>query len=74
MPRWPSLIGVCALVAVIALTGSPGVAIACACGGVLSSDPALRVADEMALITGDGSTETAVMRLSRRARRRTTAP
>ncbi|MGZ8802073.1 MAG: DUF2330 domain-containing protein [Mycobacterium sp.] len=67
MPRWPSLIGVCALVAVLApatLLSSSNVATACACGGLLSSDPSLRVADEVALVSGDGSTETVVMRLN----------
>ncbi len=62
-----SLIGGCALVAVLAsvlLLGSSTVATACACGGLLSSDPSLRVADEVALVTGDGSTETAVIRLN----------
>jgi hypothetical protein len=61
--RWWSLVGVVALVAVLALA-SPGAATACACGGLLSSDPSLRIADEMALITGDGSSETVVMRLN----------
>ena len=67
MLRLPSLIGAGALVAVLAsvlLLGSSNVATACACGGLLSSDPSLRVADEVALVTGDGSTETVVMRLN----------
>jgi len=62
MLRWSSLVGVCVLLATI--LGAPGVATACACGGVLSSDPSLQVADELALLTGDGTTETVVMRLN----------
>ncbi len=60
--RWWSAIAVCVLV--VAPLAAPGVATACACGGVLSSDPSLRVADELALVTGDGTTETVVMRLN----------
>lgn len=62
MVRWSSLVGVCFLV--MALLTAPGMATACACGGVLSSDPSLQVADELALVTGDGVTETVVMRLN----------
>lgn len=62
MLRWSSLVGVCLLLATI--LGAPGVATACACGAVLSSDPSLQVADELALLTGDGTTETVVMRLN----------
>lgn len=44
--------------------GAPGVASACACGGIVSPDVDARVADEMALISSDGTTETIVMRLN----------
>ncbi len=42
----------------------PDVASACACGGVVSPDVDARVADEMALVTTDGTVETIVMRLN----------
>lgn len=60
--RWRALVFVCSVL--VALVGAPGVATACACGGVLSSDPSLQVADELALVTTDGVTETVVMRLN----------
>lgn len=62
MTRLWSLVLACALA--IAPLIAPGVATACACGGVISSDPALRVADELALISLDGGIETVVMRLN----------
>ncbi|MGE0782154.1 DUF2330 domain-containing protein [Mycolicibacterium sp.] len=62
MAVWRSLFGVGVLVA--ALIATPGVATACACGGLLSTDPAVRVTDEMALLHTDGDTETVVMRLN----------
>lgn len=62
MVRWWSLIAAGALFA--APLVAPGAATACACGGLLSSDPSLRVADELALVTGDGALETVVMRLN----------
>ncbi|WP_051226619.1 DUF2330 domain-containing protein [Mycolicibacterium iranicum] len=62
MLRWWSLVAAGALFS--APLVAPGVATACACGGLLSSDPSLRVADEVALVTGDGSVETVVMRLN----------
>ncbi|MBX7435003.1 DUF2330 domain-containing protein [Mycobacterium sp. Y57] len=62
MRRWWSLACVFALAA--APLVAPGVATACACGGLISPDPSLRVADEMALVAGDGTTETVVMRLN----------
>lgn len=61
--RWWSLVGVVALLAGTALV-SPTVGRACACGGVLSSDPSLRVADEVALVTADSGIETVVMQLN----------
>ncbi|MDA2891724.1 DUF2330 domain-containing protein [Mycolicibacterium sp. BiH015] len=62
MLRWWSLIAAGALFT--APLVAPGAATACACGGLLSSDPSLRVADELALVTGDGTVETVVMRLN----------
>lgn len=63
MVRWWSVLA-SALVAASMLVGAPGLATACACGGVVSMDPSARVADEEALITTDGTTETVVLRLN----------
>lgn len=52
-----------ALVAVGVLA-VPGAASACACGGIVSPDVGARIADEVALLAGDGTTETIVMRLN----------
>lgn len=66
MIRWWSSLGAAGVVAGSALVGlgAPGIATACACGGVLSHDVTTRVADEVALVTTDGTTETVVMRLN----------
>ncbi len=66
MIRWWSLLGAAGVFAGSALVGlsAPGIATACACGGVLSHDVTARVADEMAVVTTDGTTETVVMRLN----------
>lgn len=60
--RWWSLIAVWCLLATS--LSAPTVATACACGGLLSADPSMRIADELALLTADGDTETIVMRLN----------
>lgn len=60
--RWLRLLLATALFGVSA--GVSGVAAACACGGVISSDVSAHVADETALLSTDGRTETMVMRLN----------
>ncbi|MBV8964773.1 MAG: DUF2330 domain-containing protein, partial [Mycobacteriaceae bacterium] len=65
MTRWLALAGVPLLVAGVLLTIAPGVAVACACGAVVSPDAGARIADEEALVTTDGrGKEIIVMRLN----------
>jgi hypothetical protein len=45
----------------------PVPASACACGGIVSPDVDARIADEVALLAGDGGIETVVMRLNMRS-------
>ena len=64
MTRWSSVIGAGLLVAGMLGVSAPGIAVACACGGVVSSDPNARIADEEALVAMDGGDEIIVMRLN----------
>jgi hypothetical protein len=65
MARWLSVIGVSLLVASALAVSAPGVAVACACGAVVSPDSDARIADEQALVTTDGhGKEIIVMRLN----------
>ena len=62
--RLMRLSGVGLLLAALLGVSAPGVAVACACGGVVSPDLGTRIADEEALVAMDGGTETIVMRLN----------
>lgn len=64
MTRWSSVVGASLLVAGMLGVGAPGIAAACACGGVVSSDPTARIADEEALVAMNDGSENIVMRLS----------
>ncbi|HEX5142879.1 MAG TPA: DUF2330 domain-containing protein [Mycobacterium sp.] len=61
MARIPGALGAALLVAASVVT--PGPAAACACGGIVSPDPAARVAEEVALLSTDGHIETVVLRV-----------
>lgn len=64
MSRWLNVVGAGVLLAGTLMLDAPGVATACACGAVVTSDAASRVADEAALVTTDGHAETVIMRLN----------
>lgn len=58
---------VLALLLTLGVLAVPVPASACACGGIVSPDVDARIADEVALLAGDGTTETIVMRLNMRS-------
>ena len=60
------LVGAGLLVAGLLGVGAPGVAVACACGGIVSPDVGAQIADEEELVALDGDRETVVMRLTAR--------
>ena len=62
--RWMRLVGAGLLVAGLLGVGAPGVAVACACGGIVSPDVGAQIADEEALVALAGDRETIVMRLN----------
>jgi hypothetical protein len=62
--RWWTYLGAGALAAGMLAIGPPDLAVACACGGIVSTDIGTRVADEVALVTMDGHDETVIMRLN----------
>lgn len=62
MKRWCSLL--VALALAVGPLAAPGVATACACGALVSTDSSLRVADETALLALHDGVETVVMRLN----------
>src|ERR1700736_6769132 len=65
MLRWCGQAAVSVLLASLVGLSMPGVAVACACGGVASSpNSSASIADEEALVTIAGGTETIVVRLN----------
>jgi hypothetical protein len=65
MLRWCGQAAVSVLLASLVGLSMPGVAVACACGGVATSpNGSASIADEEALVTTAGGTETIVMRLN----------
>jgi hypothetical protein len=65
MLRWCGQAAVGVLLASLITLSVPGVAVACACGAVVTSpNSSAGIADEEALVTMAGGTETVVMRLN----------